>query len=66
MEELLKYEGDVESDLHMSMETCEEDLGAVNTVQLVAGGSDIPVTNDNREEYVRLIVDHKLNKSVHK
>jgi len=66
LEELLKYEGDVENDLHMSMETCEEDLGAVNTVQLIAGGSEIPVTNDNRDEYVRLIIDHKLNKSVHK
>jgi E3 ubiquitin-protein ligase HUWE1 len=39
-------------------------FGVVNTVDLKPGGRDIPVTQENKEEYVRLIVEHKLLSSV--
>jgi E3 ubiquitin-protein ligase HUWE1 len=39
-------------------------FGVVNTVDLKPGGRDIPVTQENKEEYVRLVVEHKLLSSV--
>lgn len=39
-------------------------FGVVNTVDLSPGGRDIPVTQENKEEYVRLVVEHKLLSSV--
>ncbi|KAM0721098.1 hypothetical protein Q7P37_003384 [Cladosporium fusiforme] len=41
-----------------------ETFGVTETVDLVPGGRDIPVTEDNKQEYVRLVVEHKLVKSV--
>lgn len=42
----------------------EEEFGASKTVDLIENGSNIEVTNDNKHEYVRLIVEHKLLSSV--
>lgn len=41
-----------------------ETFGVTETVDLVPGGRDIPVTEENKQEYVRLVVEHKLVKSV--
>jgi len=35
-------------------------------VELIDGGKDVLVTNDNRQEFVELYVDNILNKSVEK
>ena len=35
-------------------------------MELIEGGKDILVTNDNRDEFVELYVDNILNKSVEK
>lgn len=35
-------------------------------VELKGGGKDIPLTNDNRHEYVDLYVDYLLNNSIKK
>lgn len=41
-----------------------EAFGVTETVDLIPGGRDIAVTEDNKQEYVRLVVEHKLIKSV--
>jgi HECT-domain (ubiquitin-transferase) len=38
----------------------------VQTVELVPGGSEKPVTRHNRQDFVDLVVDWHLNKSVEK
>ncbi len=43
-----------------------EIFGAVETLELKKGGADIPLTSENRSEYVDLKVDWILNKSVMK
>jgi E3 ubiquitin-protein ligase HUWE1 len=41
-----------------------EAFGVTETVDLVPGGRDIEVTEENKREYVRLVVEHRLIKSV--
>ena len=53
---ILSYEGDVENDMCLDF--------TYENVELVPKGSQIPVTNANRQSYVDLIVDYVLNKSI--
>ncbi|KAI0484322.1 hypothetical protein GGR56DRAFT_20116 [Xylariaceae sp. FL0804] len=42
----------------------EDEFGVTKTEDLCENGRNIPVTEDNKSEYVRLIVEHKLLTSV--
>lgn len=42
----------------------EEEFGMQTTIDLVENGRNVDVTNDNKHEYVRLIVEHRLLSSV--
>lgn len=42
----------------------EEAFGEHKTIDLIENGRNIEVTNENKQEYVRLIVEHKLLTSV--
>ncbi|KAG0575477.1 hypothetical protein KC19_5G006600 [Ceratodon purpureus] len=64
LEELLVYEGDVESTYCQTFQVTYEYFGEMKTHDLVEGG-DIPVTNDNRERYVDLYVKYLLEDSIH-
>jgi E3 ubiquitin-protein ligase HUWE1 len=50
--------------LDFSLET--EEFGAKKIIDLKDGGSDIPVTEENKEEYVKLVVEHRLETSIQK
>ncbi|KAF2105538.1 hypothetical protein BDV96DRAFT_655553 [Lophiotrema nucula] len=39
-------------------------FGEVQTVDLIENGRDIPVTEDNKHEYVRLVTEHRLTGAV--
>lgn len=41
-----------------------EEFGVTRTVDLIENGANIPVTEENKHEYVRLMVEHKLTGSV--
>jgi E3 ubiquitin-protein ligase HUWE1 len=41
-----------------------EAFGETKIVDLMEGGRDIPVTEDNKQDYVRLVVEHKMIGSV--
>ena len=66
MRDLLSYEGEasVEDVFCLNFAVDEDDFGQVITAPLKPGGENIPVTKENREEYVKLYCDFKLNKSV--
>ncbi|KAF1795849.1 Nucleotide-binding alpha-beta plait domain [Phytophthora cactorum] len=64
LRQLLNFEGDVEGVYQRNFEYSYKVFGEVKTVELKPGGSSIPVTKDNREEYVGLYVNYVLNKSV--
>lgn len=42
----------------------EDEFGVTRIVDLVPNGHNIPVTEDNKQEYVRLVVEHRLLTSV--
>ncbi|XP_076805174.1 putative E3 ubiquitin-protein ligase HECTD2 [Clavelina lepadiformis] len=66
LEELLKYEGNVEEDFGLTFQLSQDDLGAVRTVPLKSGGDRIVVTKKNRTEYVQALLNYKLNKSIYR
>jgi ubiquitin-protein ligase E3 C len=41
-----------------------EEIGNRTTDELKSGGADIPVTKDNRIEYIHLMADYKLNRQI--
>ncbi|KAJ3358534.1 hypothetical protein GGF32_000312 [Allomyces javanicus] len=65
LQQLLDWDdGDVEDVFMRSFDVSVAAYGAVRTVELKPGGSNIPVTNANRHEYVALYVDWVCRKSV--
>lgn len=41
-----------------------DEFGAKHTIDLINNGRNIPVTNENKQDYVRHMVDHRLLHSV--
>lgn len=65
LQDLLDYDGDVEEDFCMNFQVCQDHCGHIKTLELKQGGIHIPVTRENRKEYVDLYIDWVLNKSVY-
>lgn len=64
---LLEYEGDdVEDIFCLNFEVSWMDLGQERKIELKPGGADVPVTRENKEEYVLLYVKWLLVDSVEK
>ncbi|CAN0119616.1 unnamed protein product, partial [Discosporangium mesarthrocarpum] len=64
LQQLLNFEGDVESTFGMHFQISYEVFGGIKTFDLKDGGGSIPVTNLNRQEYVRFYVNWVLMESV--
>ncbi|XP_018008097.1 probable E3 ubiquitin-protein ligase HECTD2 [Hyalella azteca] len=65
LSELLKYEGDVEEDMCLTFQVSLEEYGEPRTFNLKESGDKIPVTNENRHEFVSLYLDWILNTAVY-
>lgn len=57
-------ENDIEDVIYHNFSEQVESFGAVQTVDLKPGGREIEVTNENKDEYVRLVVDWRLARCV--
>lgn len=57
-------DGDVYDVFMREFEISYEHLGQVTTIPLIPGGQDIPVTNGNRELYVKAYMDHYLHEHI--
>uniref|UniRef100_A0A8C5LTB3 Ubiquitin-protein ligase E3A n=1 Tax=Leptobrachium leishanense TaxID=445787 RepID=A0A8C5LTB3_9ANUR len=67
LKELLEYEGSVEDDMMITFQISHTDLfGNPLMHDLKENGDSIPITNENRKEFVSLYTDYILNKSVEK
>lgn len=51
---------------HLTFTAESEEFGRVRTVELKPGGAAIPVTDENKTEYVQLMCEHKMTTSVTK
>ncbi|GAA5926390.1 ubiquitin-ubiquitin ligase HUL5 [Sporobolomyces koalae] len=58
---LKNYPGNVEDDLSLNFTVTDEDFGVSRTVDLIPNGSEIPVTNENRMQYIVLMSNYRLN-----
>ena len=56
----LQYEGDA-SDLGLDFTVEDETFGRRTVQELCANGADVPVTNENKLQYVHLMADFHLN-----
>lgn len=67
LKELLEYDGCVEDDMMITFQISQTDLfGTPVMCELKENGNQIPVTNENRKEFVELYTEYILNKSVEK
>ncbi|MEE6470515.1 hypothetical protein FKM82_008991 [Ascaphus truei] len=67
LKELLEYEGSVEDDMMITFQISQTDLfGNPLMHDLKENGDKIPITNENRKEFVSLYIDYIINKSVEK
>ncbi|XP_041367987.1 probable E3 ubiquitin-protein ligase HECTD2 isoform X2 [Gigantopelta aegis] len=65
LQNLLDYDGSVEDDFGLTFQISQSEFGGLKTIPLKPGGENIPVSNENRKEYVQLYVDWVLNRSVY-
>ncbi|ELT89306.1 hypothetical protein CAPTEDRAFT_178426 [Capitella teleta] len=65
--DLMEYEGDVEETFMLNFRIGYKDVFGSNlTHELKENGASIPVTQENRKEFVELYADFLLNKSIEK
>jgi hypothetical protein len=64
LQELLDYDGDVEATFCRSFEVEYEAFGTTQKVRLLPGGSNMPVTSQNRGQFVDLYAGWLLSGSV--
>uniref|UniRef100_W5MP96 HECT-type E3 ubiquitin transferase n=1 Tax=Lepisosteus oculatus TaxID=7918 RepID=W5MP96_LEPOC len=67
LKELLEYEGSVEEDMMITFQISQTDLfGNPLMYDLRENGDKIPVTNENRKDFVTQYAEYILNKAVEK
>eukprot|EP00002_Diphylleia_rotans_P026853 TRINITY_DN5372_c0_g1_i2.p1 TRINITY_DN5372_c0_g1~~TRINITY_DN5372_c0_g1_i2.p1 ORF type:complete len:1044 (+),score=190.77 TRINITY_DN5372_c0_g1_i2:73-3204(+) len=64
LKSLLEFDGDVEDTFCKNFTVTVKYFDTEKVVELKPGGTDIPVTNDNRKEYVELLVKYYLESSI--
>lgn len=57
---LTRSANDITDVLETDFTTSLESFGVVSTVDLVPGGADIAVTEENKQEYIALVCEHRL------
>ena len=60
---LKNYNGDP-LDLSLTFAASEEEFGVTKTTDLIPNGQNVPVTRDNRIQYIHLISHYKLNTQI--
>ena len=61
---LWMLENDITDIITVTFSVEDDEFGATKVVDLCENGRDIPVTEENKHDYVRLVVEHKLLSSV--
>lgn len=65
MQQILDYTNiDFEEVFDLRFDVTRESFGEMKKIELIPNGSDIPVTLENKKEFVDLYVDYVFNKSI--
>lgn len=59
-------ENDITDVLDLNFSVDAEEFGETKVIELKPGGTNIPVTEDNKQEYVRLVTEQRLTASIQK
>ncbi|KAF7506729.1 hypothetical protein GJ744_011453 [Endocarpon pusillum] len=57
-------ENDIENVVDLTFSVDDDQFGETKTVDLKPGGSEIPVTNQSKKEYIELVTEWKIQKRV--
>ena len=57
-------ENDITDIIDETFTTTEERFGEMVTIELKPGGEEVPVTEDNKKEYVDCVVEYRISKRV--
>ncbi|KAF5391323.1 hypothetical protein D9757_002066 [Collybiopsis confluens] len=57
-------ENDITDIIDETFTTTEERFGEMVTIELKPGGAEIPVTEENKKDYVECVVDYRISKRV--
>ncbi|KAN0115932.1 hypothetical protein V8E52_006472 [Russula decolorans] len=57
-------ENDITDVIYETFTTMEERFGEMVTIDLKPGGADVPVTEENKKEYVDFVVEYRISKRV--
>ena len=57
-------DNDITDIIDETFTTTEERFGEMVTIELKPGGGDVPVTQDNKKEYVEHVVEYRISKRV--
>lgn len=60
----MNSENDITDIIDETFTTTEDRFGEMVTVDLKPGGADVPVTEENKKEYVDLVVEYRISKRV--
>ena len=61
---MITSDNDITDIIDETFTTTEERFGEMVTVELKPGGGDVPVTEDNKKEYVNCVVEYRISKRV--
>ncbi len=62
--QLTTRENDITDVIEETFTTSEDRFGEMVTIELKPGGADIPVTEENKKEYVDHLVEYRISKRV--
>jgi E3 ubiquitin-protein ligase NEDD4 len=57
-------ENDITDIIDETFTTTEERFGEMVTIELISGGADMPVTDENKKDYVEAVVEYRISKRV--
>ena len=57
-------ENDITDIIDETFTTTEERFGELVTIDLKPGGGDVPVTEDNKKDYVDAVVEYRISKRI--
>lgn len=60
----IRRDNDITDILDETFTQTEDRFGEMVTVELKPGGEDIPVTEENKKEYITLVVEYRISKRV--
>lgn len=63
LQDLLKYPLE-DMGIEMEFTADRDDFGTVRTVELIPGGANIPVTDQNKLQYVQMLAAHRMTSAI--